>query len=161
MERLNPFIKQALEEAKKGFTKGEVPIGCVVVYEGKVVARAHNRVEELSDPTAHAEILAIREAAKKLGIKALRECEIYATLEPCPMCAGAIALCGFKKLYFGAYNEKHGAVVTKFFLLEDYKIPWQKLDCKECSDLLKEFFKELRSGRIKGDYGKTVGGENF
>ncbi len=138
------FLNLAVEEAKKAFEKGEVPVGCVIVKDDKVISKAHNRVEELSDPTAHAEILAIREAAKILGLKALRECEIYVSLEPCPMCTGAIALSGFKKLYFGAFNEKHGAVATKFFLLEDYKIPWQKLECIECSALLKEFFKNLR-----------------
>ncbi len=144
MEDKEKYLSEALKEAQKAFKKGEVPVGCVIVKGNKVIAKAHNRVEELSDPTAHAEILAIREAASKIGIKALRECEIYVTLEPCPMCAGAIALCGFKKTYFGAKNEKHGAVLTKFFLLEEYKIPWELLRCKECSELLKEFFKKLR-----------------
>ncbi|NPB05310.1 MAG: nucleoside deaminase [Aquificae bacterium] len=144
MEEKRRLLLEALEEAKKAFEKGEVPVGCVIAKNGKVVARAHNRVEELSDPTAHAEILAIREAASKLGIKALRDCEIFVTLEPCPMCAGAVALAGFKKLYFGTENEKHGAVLTKFFLLEEYKIPWELLRCGECSELLKEFFRKLR-----------------
>ena len=138
------FMALALEEAKNAKTKGEVPVGCVIVKDGKVIATEHNRVEEFADPTAHAEILAIRKATKVLGIKALRECEIYVTLEPCPMCSGAIALCGFKKLYFGAYNRKHGGVVTKFFILDEYKIPWEKLNCEECSMLLKLFFKDLR-----------------
>ncbi len=144
MEDKEKYLSEALKEAQKAFQKGEVPVGCVIVKENEVIAKAHNRVEELSDPTAHAEILAIREAASKIGIKALRECEIYITLEPCPMCAGAIALCGFKKVYFGTKNEKHGAVLTKFFLFEEYKISWELLRCKECSELLKEFFKKLR-----------------
>jgi tRNA(adenine34) deaminase len=144
MEEKRFFLNLAVEEAKKGFRKGEVPVGCVITYKSEVVSKAHNRVEELNDPTAHAEILAIREAASTLGIKALRDCEIYITLEPCPMCAGAIALSGFKKVYFGAYNEKQGAVVSRFFILEEYKIPWEKLECSLCGELLKEFFKGLR-----------------
>jgi len=138
------FLTLAVEEAKKALQRGEVPVGCVITYGGEVVAKTHNRVEELKDPTAHAEILAIREAARKLGIKNLRKCEIYVTLEPCPMCAGAIALCGFKKLYFGAYNEKHGAVVTRFFIAEEYKIPWEKVECPPCGGILKDFFRNLR-----------------
>jgi tRNA(adenine34) deaminase len=139
------FLSEALKEAKKAFEKGEVPVGCVVVYKGEIVSSTHNRVEEFSDPTAHAEILAIREAAQKLGIKNLRECEIYVTLEPCPMCAGAIGLAGFKKVYFGAWNEKHGAVASRFFILEHYKVPWEKLDCPECGELLTLFFSQLRN----------------
>jgi len=140
------FLSLAVEEAKKAFRKGEVPIGCVITLRGEVIAKAHNRVEELSDITAHAERLAISEASKRVGIKTLRECEIYVTLEPCPMCAGAIALAGFKKLYFGAYNLKHGAIVSRFFIAEEYNIPWEHLPCKECSQLLEEFFKGLRKG---------------
>ena len=138
------FLSLAVEEAKKAFQKGEVPIGCVITLKGKVIAKSHNRVEELNDITAHAEMLAISEASKRVGIKNLRECEIYVTLEPCPMCAGAIALAGFKKLYFGAYNLKHGAVVSRFFIAEEYRIPWERIPCKECSELLEEFFKRLR-----------------
>ncbi len=139
-------MEEALKEALKAFERGEVPVGCVIVKDGKIVARAHNRVEELSDPTAHAEILAIREAASKLGIKNLRECEIYVTLEPCPMCAGAIALCSFKRLVFGAKNLKHGAVLSRFFLLEEYNIPWKLERCPECERLLTEFFRKMRTG---------------
>ncbi len=137
-------MKLALEEAKKALKTGDVPIGCVITYRGEVIAKDHNRVEQLSDPTAHAEILAISTAGRKIGVKNLRECEIYVTLEPCPMCAGAIALAGFKKLYFGAFNLKHGAVANRFFIPEEYKIPWEHLRCKECEKLLKEFFKNLR-----------------
>jgi len=142
---MNPFMEEALKEAKRAFEKGEVPVGCVVVCNEKIVSKAHNRVEELSDITAHAEILAISEASKRLGTKALRDCEIYVTLEPCPMCAGAVALAGFKKLYFGTYNKKWGAVVSRFFIPEEFKIPWQLLRCTECEKLLKLFFKNLRN----------------
>jgi len=141
-------MKLALEEAKKALKTGDVPIGCVVTYNGEVIAKDHNRVEELSDPTAHAEILAISTAGRKIGIKNLRRCEIYVTLEPCPMCAGAIALAGFKKLYFGAFNIKHGAVATRFFITEEYQIPWERLPCEECENLLREFFKGVRRGEF-------------
>ena len=137
-------MEEALNEAKKAFQKGEVPVGCVITLRGKIIARAHNRVEELKDITAHAERLAISEASQNVGIKTLRECEIYITLEPCPMCAGAIALAGFKKLYFGAYNLKHGAVASRFFIAEEYGIPWERLPCEECYKLLEKFFKKLR-----------------
>jgi len=143
------FVKIALEEAKKALKTGDVPVGCVKTYKGEIIAKDRNKVEELSDPTAHAEILAISTASKKIGIKKLRECEIYVTLEPCPMCAGAIALAGFKKLYFGAFNLKHGAVANRFFIAEEYQIPWEHIPCKECEKLLKEFFKKVRKGGFK------------
>ncbi|HID79963.1 MAG TPA: nucleoside deaminase [Aquifex aeolicus] len=143
------FVKIALEEAKKALKTGDVPVGCVITYKGEIIAKDRNKVEELSDPTAHAEILAISTASKKIGIKKLRECEIYVTLEPCPMCAGAIALAGFKKLYFGAFNLKHGAVANRFFIAEEYQIPWEHIPCKECEKLLKEFFKKVRKGSFK------------
>jgi len=139
-------MEEALKEAQKAFLKGEVPVGCVIVKDSQIVAKAHNQVEELSDPTAHAEILALREAASKLGVKELRNCEIFVTLEPCPMCAGAIALSGLKKLYFGAFNEKHGGVVGKFFILQEYSIPWERIDCRDCSKILQDFFRDLRKG---------------
>jgi len=143
------FVKIALEEAKKALKTGDVPVGCVITYKGEIIAKDRNKVEELSDPTAHAEILAISTASKKIGIKKLRECEIYVTLEPCPMCAGAIALAGFKKLYFGAFNLKHGAVANRFFIAEEYQIPWEHIPCKECEKLLKKFFKKVRKGSFK------------
>jgi tRNA(adenine34) deaminase len=145
------FMEEALKEAQKAFLKGEVPVGCVIVKDSQIVAKAHNRVEELSDPTAHAEILALREAASKLGVKELRNCEMFVTLEPCPMCAGAIALSGLKKLYFGAFNEKHGGVVGKFFILQEYSIPWERIDCRDCSKILQDFFRDLRKGTPEKD----------
>jgi len=144
MKLLSFFMEEALEEAERAFKKGEVPVGSVVVLKGKIISKAHNRVEELKDPTAHAEILAIREAGKKVGIKNLKDCEIFITLEPCPMCAGAIALARFKKVYFGAWNYKHGAVVNRFFIFEEYKISWEKLECIKCEELLTTFFQSLR-----------------
>jgi len=105
-------MRLALSEAAAAAARGEVPVGAVLVdaSTGAVLARAGNRVEEMSDPTAHAELLAIRAAAKKLGAPRLVECDLYVTLEPCPMCAQAIAFARLRRLYFGAYDPKGGGV---------------------------------------------------
>ena len=107
----NP-IEIALEEAAKAAKEGEVPVGAVLVdgASGAVLARAHNGVEALRDPTAHAELLVLQEAARRLGEKRLTEADLYVTLEPCPMCAGAISLARLRRLYFGAYDPKSGGV---------------------------------------------------
>jgi tRNA(Arg) A34 adenosine deaminase TadA len=106
-------MRLALEEARIGAERGEVPVGAVLVDSrtGEVLARAHNRVETDADPTAHAEILVIREAARRRGEKRLVDCDIYVTLEPCTMCAAAISFARLKHLHFGAYDPKGGAVV--------------------------------------------------
>ena len=111
MEEL-PFIRLALAEAEEARDRGEVPVGAVIVHgaTGKVVASAGNRVEECTDPTAHAEMLVIREAAMKLGQVRLPDCDLYVTLEPCAMCAAAIAFARIRRLYFGAYDSKGGAI---------------------------------------------------
>ena len=103
-------MQQALDEAVEAGGRGEVPIGAVIVHEGRVIARAGNRVEELADPTAHAELLAIREAARILDSPRLIGCDLYVTLEPCPMCAAAISFARIRRLYFGAYDPKGGGV---------------------------------------------------
>ncbi|EME71659.1 cytosine/adenosine deaminase [Paramagnetospirillum caucaseum] len=103
------FMAQALAEAAAAGTRGEVPVGAVIVRDGRVIARAGNRVEELGDPTAHAEMLAIR-AATAPGDRRLEDCDLYVTLEPCPMCAAAISLARVRRLYFGAYDPKGGGV---------------------------------------------------
>ncbi len=100
----------ALEEARAAARRGEVPVGAVVVAGGRVLARAGNRVEETGDPTAHAEMLAIRAASEALGAPRLVDCELHVTLEPCPMCAAAISLARIKRLHFGAYDPKSGGV---------------------------------------------------
>jgi tRNA(Arg) A34 adenosine deaminase TadA len=102
----------ALEEARKAVRVGEVPVGAVLVdtLSGEVLARDHNRVEELKDPTAHAELLVLQATARRLGEKRLADADLYVTLEPCAMCAGAIALARVRRLYFGAYDPKGGAV---------------------------------------------------
>jgi tRNA(adenine34) deaminase len=107
---MNPYLSAAIEEAAAAAARGEVPVGAVVVRDGVVLARAGNRVEELSDPTAHAELLAIRAAGSWLGAPRLEGCDLYVTLEPCPMCATAISFARIRRLYFGAYDPKGGGV---------------------------------------------------
>ncbi len=103
-------MKAALEEAKKGFNNDEVPVGAVIVLDGKIISSAHNEVESRLDATAHAEMLCIWDASKKLGKKFLTNTSIYVTLEPCAMCAQAISLARISKIYFGAYDKKFGAL---------------------------------------------------
>ncbi len=111
-ERENRFMEAALAEARAAAARGEVPVGAVLVHgpEGEILARAGNRTEEKSDPTAHAEMLVIRQAARALGTPRLTECDLYVTLEPCPMCAAAISLARLRRLYFGAPDAKSGGV---------------------------------------------------
>ena len=149
MEEKEKFMKEALKEAKKAYDKLEVPVGAVIVKNGKVIARAHNLKETKCDTTDHAEILAIRRASKKLRSWRLIDCEMYVTLEPCSMCAGALINSRIKKVYIGATDEKTGAVGSVLNLLEDYvfnhKVEVEKGILKEdCENILKEFFKALR-----------------
>jgi tRNA(Arg) A34 adenosine deaminase TadA len=104
------FLQIAFEEAQAAALRGEVPVGAVIVKDGEILARAGNRVEEFKDPSAHAEILAIREAGKRLGEPRLIDCDLYVTLEPCPMCATAISFARIRRLYYGAYDPKGGGV---------------------------------------------------
>lgn len=137
-------MQNAIEQAK--LCEIDVPIGCVIKKDGKVIARAHNRREADKDVTAHAEMLAIREAQKVLGASRLNECELYVTLEPCPMCGWAIIQAGISRLYFGAYNEQYGA----FSNLNLNKVANSKIKIyggieeEVCSSMLGEFFKTLR-----------------
>lgn len=107
---MNEFMAQALEQAAAAAARGEVPVGAVLVRAGRVVAAAGNRVEELSDPTAHAEILVLRQGAAEAGSPRLEDCDLYVTLEPCPMCAAAISLARLRRVYFGAYDPKGGGI---------------------------------------------------
>jgi len=143
------WMKEALKEAKKAYEKEEVPVGAVIVKEGKIIARAHNLKETKFDTTKHAEILAIQKASKKLDSWRLLDCEMYVTLEPCSMCAGALINSRIKKLYIGTEDSKTGACGSVLNLLEDYKfnhkIEIEKYILKEeCENLLKDFFKFLR-----------------
>ena len=143
------FMKQALKEAQKAYDKLEIPVGAVIVKDGKIIARANNIKELKNDTTKHAEIIAIQKASKKLGAWRLNDCEMYVTLEPCPMCAGAIIQARIKKLYIGTMDEKTGACGSVLNLLEDYKFNHQVevetgLLNNECEKILKDFFKDLR-----------------
>ena len=152
MDSKEKFMKIALKEAKKAYDKLEVPVGAVIVKDGKVIARAHNLKETKFDTTKHAEILAIQKASKKLNSRRLIDCEMYVTLEPCSMCAGALINSRIKKVYIGASDDKTGAVGSVFNLLEDYtfnhKVEFEKGILKdECEEILKNFFKELRNSK--------------
>ena len=116
------FMRLALKEAKKAYEKLEVPIGAVIVKDNKIIARAHNLRETKKQACAHAEILAIEKACKKIGAWRLEDCDLYVTLEPCVMCAGAIINARIKNLYIGAMDEKGGAVGSKINLLKDIKL---------------------------------------
>ena len=157
MQEKETFMKEALKEAKKAYDKLEIPVGAVIVKDGKIIARAHNQKETKCDTTNHAEILAIQKASKKLNSWRLIDCEMYVTLEPCSMCAGAIINSRIKKVYIGTMDEKTGAVGSVFNLFNDYKFN-HKVDFEtgilkdECEDILKSFFKELR--KIKKVGGK-------
>lgn len=143
------YMREALKEAKKAFEKEEIPVGVVIVKDGKIIARAHNLKESKQDTTAHAEIIAIKKASKKLNAWRLTDCEMYSTLEPCPMCAGAIIQARLKKIYIGTLDEKTGACGSVLNILQDYKfnhkveVEYKVLE-KECQDILKTFFKQLR-----------------
>lgn len=143
------FMKEALKEAKKAYEKDEVPVGAVIVKDGKIIARAHNLKETKLDTTCHAEILAIKKASRKLNSWRLENCEMYVTLEPCSMCAGALIQSRIKKVYIGTMDYKTGACGSVFNLLGDYTFN-HKVECetgilsKECEKILQNFFKELR-----------------
>src|SRR5271154_4859823 len=143
------FMDLALEEARAAAARCEVPVGCVIVREGAVVARAGNRTLAERDPTAHAELVAIRQAAAALNTERLNDCDLYVTLEPCAMCAGAIAFARIRRLYYGAVDPKGGAVDNgvKFFASPTcHHRPdvYGGLAEREASALLKDFFKERR-----------------
>lgn len=149
MESKEKFMKEALKEAKKAYDKLEVPVGAVIVKDGKIISRAHNLKETKFDTTKHAEILAIQKASKKLNSWRLLDCEMYVTLEPCSMCAGAVINSRIKKVYIGASDEKTGAVGSVFNLFVDYtfnhKVEYEKgIMNDECEEILKDFFKTLR-----------------
>ncbi len=148
----NKFMKEALKEAKKAYDKKEIPVGAVIVKDNKIIARGYNRKEEKNDTTKHAEIIAIQKASKKLNSWRLIDCEMYVTLEPCSMCAGALIQSRIKKVYIGTMDEKTGACGSVLNLLEDYnfnhKVEVEKnVMQNECENILKQFFKELRKNK--------------
>jgi len=143
------FMDMALAEARAAGAAGEVPVGCVIVRDGEVVAVAGNRTISDRDPTAHAEVLAIREATEKLGSERLTECYLYVTLEPCTMCAGAISFARIRRLYYGAADPKGGAVESgvRFFASPTcHHAPevYSGIGEHASATLLREFFRERR-----------------
>jgi tRNA(adenine34) deaminase len=143
------YMSEAIKEAQKALEEDEVPVGAVIVYKGKIVARGYNQIERLKDPTAHAEILALTSAANYFNAKWLNGASMYVTIEPCSMCAGALVLARLKNLYFGANDPKTGACGSVINIVNhkklNHRIRVKKgILEKECSSLLKEFFKKKR-----------------
>lgn len=147
-DKQNFFMNEALKEAKKAYLKDEVPVGAVVVYNDKIIARAHNNREASQLVYGHAEFLALNKAAKKLNSWRLEDCEVYVTMEPCPMCAGAMVQSRIKRVYYGAYDLKNGVVSS---IINMFELPFNHhVEAKaligngESEKLLKDFFKKLR-----------------
>lgn len=144
-------MTSALKQARKAYEKKETPIGAVIVYQGKIIARAYNQREEKQDSTAHAEILVIKKACRKLGTWRLEDCDLYVTLEPCVMCSGAIIQSRIKTVYYGAKNQRfgcHQGPIRLFDVPFNHQVHVEAGILKEqCSELLSSFFKELRRER--------------
>lgn len=139
------YMRKALEEAQYAYEEGEIPVGAIIVCDNQIIAKAHNLTEKLTDVTAHAEILAITAAAEYLGSKYLNDCTLYVTLEPCPMCAGALAWAQIGKVVYGATDEKRGFMLFgKNMLHSKTKIAFGVLH-DECAALMTQFFKEKRN----------------
>ncbi len=143
------YMRLAIKEAKKAWNIGEVPIGCIIVYEDKIIARGYNKRVAKKSVLAHAEILAIKKACKRLGDWRLEGCTMYITLEPCPMCAGAIVQARVPRVVIGSLNPKAGCAGSVLDMLHvdgfNHQVEVTKGVCdKECSDMMKEFFRELR-----------------
>lgn len=149
------FMRSALQEAERARDAGEVPVGCVIVHENHIIGKGHNQRETLQDPTAHAEIIAITAAAASLGTWRLEDARLYVTLEPCPMCAGAIILARIAEVHFGAHDPKAGCAGTLMNLLEDARFNHQPavfagLLADQCGAILSNFFRDIRA-QAKGN----------
>jgi len=143
------FMGEALEEARLAAEEGEVPVGCVVVRGGVVIARAHNQTKRLRDPTAHAEMIAITQAADACGYERLEDCTLYVTAEPCVMCAGAIILARIRRVVFGCAEPKFGGAGSVYSILQDGRLNHNLevtggVRAEEAAALLKHFFKRRR-----------------
>jgi tRNA(adenine34) deaminase len=143
------FMRLALDEAEQAMREDEVPIGAVIVHQGRIIAQAHNQREQLHDPTAHAEMIAITQAAEALRSWRLERCTLYVTLEPCPMCAGAILQARIPQVVFGAADPKAGAVASLFRLLDDPRLNHRceviaPVLADDCGRILSRFFQEQR-----------------
>ncbi|MBF0523332.1 MAG: tRNA adenosine(34) deaminase TadA [Candidatus Omnitrophica bacterium] len=145
------FMREAFKEAQKAFEKDEVPVGAVIVHNNQIIAKAHNQVELLKDPTAHAEMIAITQATNTLSTKWLSDCSLYVTLEPCSMCAGALVLARISKIFFGAKDPKTGACGSVVNIAHHKKLN-HRIDIKrgimkdECGLLMTDFFRKKRAG---------------
>ena len=144
------WMRQALDEARAAFEEDEVPVGAVVVHEERVIAQAHNQRETLNDPTAHAEMIAITQAAEALGSWRLTNCTLYVTLEPCPMCAGAIVQARLPTVIFGAADPKGGGCQSLYAITNDERLNHRSVVIggvleHECSTILTEFFHQQRA----------------
>jgi len=142
-------MKEALKEADKAFKLGEVPIGAIIVRDNEIIARGHNLRESAKDPTAHAEILAIKRASNVLGGWRLTKCDLYVTIEPCPMCAGAIVMARIDRVFIGSMDSKAGAVGSLYNIVSDERLNHRaeviyNVLSDECSNIMKEFFRNLR-----------------
>ncbi len=142
---INPFMQEAIKEAQRAAAMGEVPVGAVLVKDEKILFRAHNVTEQKQDILSHAEMLVMKEALQKLGTKRLTGCSLYVTLEPCPMCAGAILLARPDRVYFGAYDYANGACGGKNDLLTNAPIEvYGGIMEEPCTNIIKTFFQSLR-----------------
>ncbi|HON34004.1 MAG TPA: tRNA adenosine(34) deaminase TadA [Synergistales bacterium] len=149
MKEHEAFMRIAIEEARKGYYQGEVPVGAILVLDGSVIGRGHNRRDNLQDPTAHAEITALREAAEHLGSWRLEDTTLYSTLEPCPMCAAAAVLSRVGRIVFGAEDLRWGACGTLYDIPRDPRLNHRcevtgGVLAEECAKMLREFFLALR-----------------
>jgi tRNA(adenine34) deaminase len=138
------FMKEALKEAQKAYDADEVPIGAVIVHDNKIIARAHNLTERLNDVTAHAEMQAITSAANYIGGKYLNECVMYVTIEPCPMCAGALGWSQITKVVYGAKDEKKGFSKIDHQMLHPKTRVFDGVLAEPCAEIIKKFFREKR-----------------
>lgn len=154
MTQNEKYMKEAIRQAKKAYAIGEVPIGCVIVYEDKIIGRGYNRRTTDKNTIAHAEMIAIKKASKKMDDWRLEDCTMYVTLEPCQMCSGAIVQSRMKKVVIGCMNPKAGCAGSILNLLQMEEFNHQvELEIgvleEECSGLMKQFFKELREKKAK------------
>ena len=143
------FMAEAIAEARKAEASGEVPVGAVIEKDGVIIGRGHNLTETLKDPTAHAEIIAVRDAARRLNGWRLLGCSVYVTCEPCAMCAGALVLARIKKLYIGAMDPKSGACGSIFNVVQEHRLNhFIEIETgtmrRECENMMKGFFKKRR-----------------
>ena len=144
------WMKVALQESERAFDQKEVPIGAVIVHKGRIVGRGHNMVEQLNDPTAHAEMIAITAACETLGTKYLDQCTMYVTIEPCPMCAGAIVWSKLQRLVFGAFEEKAGSAGSLYNIVQDPRLNHvvdvvSGVEMERAAGLMQDFFRQRRA----------------